>query len=75
MTNQQRPDLIEAFIREHKEADLHTLATPFGGSRSTVRRALDQLEARHTTVTDRRPPPAVARAIAAAGAQLILAAP
>jgi DeoR/GlpR family transcriptional regulator of sugar metabolism len=47
MTNKQRTDLIEAFIREHKYADLHTLATRFSGSLSTVRRALDQLEARH----------------------------
>ena len=46
MTNKQRTDLIEAFIREHKYADLHTLATRFSGSLSTVRRALDQLEAR-----------------------------
>jgi DeoR/GlpR family transcriptional regulator of sugar metabolism len=46
MTNKQRTDLIEAFIREHKYADLNTLATRFSGSLSTVRRALDQLEAR-----------------------------
>lgn len=45
MTNKQRIDLIARFIREHKYADLHTLATRFGGSISTVRRALDQLEA------------------------------
>jgi DeoR/GlpR family transcriptional regulator of sugar metabolism len=44
MTNKQRTDLIERFIREHKYADLRTLATRFGGSLSTVRRALDLLE-------------------------------
>lgn len=46
MTNQQRIDLIERFIREHKYADLRTLATKFSGSLSTVRRALDALESR-----------------------------
>src|SRR3954468_22353946 len=46
MTNKQRTDLIESFIREHKYADLRTLATRFAGSVSTVRRALDQLETR-----------------------------
>ncbi len=46
MTNQQRIDLIERFIREHRYADLRTLATKFSGSLSTVRRALDHLEAR-----------------------------
>ena len=46
MTNKQRTDLIEKFIREHKYADLRTLATRFSGSLSTVRRALDQLETR-----------------------------
>lgn len=46
MTNKQRTDLIERFLREHKYADLHTLATRFDGSLSTVRRALDHLEAR-----------------------------
>lgn len=46
MTNKQRTDLIEQFIRDHKYADLRTLATQFSGSLSTVRRALDQLEAR-----------------------------
>ncbi len=45
MTNQQRTDLIEKFISEHKYADLHTLAGRFAGSLSTVRRALDTLEA------------------------------
>lgn len=45
MTNKQRTDLIESYIREHKYADLRTLATRFGGSLSTVRRALDTLEA------------------------------
>ncbi len=44
MTNKQRVDLIARFIREHKYADLHTLAARFSGSLSTVRRALDQLE-------------------------------
>ncbi len=46
MTNKQRIDLIERFIREHKYADLHTLAARFGISLSTVRRALDALETR-----------------------------
>lgn len=46
MTNKQRIDLIERYIREHNYADLRTLATRFAGSLSTVRRALDQLEAR-----------------------------
>ena len=45
MTNKQRTDLIEQFIRENKYADLRTLATQFSGSLSTVRRALDHLEA------------------------------
>ncbi|MBI5767070.1 MAG: DeoR/GlpR transcriptional regulator [Verrucomicrobia bacterium] len=46
MTNKQRTDLIERHLREHKYADLRTLAERFCGSVSTVRRALDQLEAR-----------------------------
>ena len=46
MTNKQRTDLIERHIREHKYADLHSLADRFGGSLSTVRRALDALESR-----------------------------
>ncbi|MEO5959985.1 MAG: DeoR/GlpR family DNA-binding transcription regulator [Opitutaceae bacterium] len=46
MTNKQRTDLIEHFLREHKYADLHTLADRFSGSLSTVRRALDELEIR-----------------------------
>jgi len=46
MTNKQRTDLIERFIRTHKYADLRTLATRFDSSLSTVRRALDQLEAK-----------------------------
>jgi DeoR/GlpR family transcriptional regulator of sugar metabolism len=46
MTNKQRTDLIERHIREHKYADLHSLADHFGGSLSTVRRALDSLESR-----------------------------
>jgi DeoR/GlpR family transcriptional regulator of sugar metabolism len=44
MTNKQRLDLIERYIREHRYADLHTLAARFTISLSTVRRALDQLE-------------------------------
>lgn len=46
MTNKQRTDLIEKFIREHTYADLRTLSTKFGSSLSTVRRALDSLEER-----------------------------
>ena len=46
MTNKQRIDLIERYVREHKYADLHTLATNFAGSLSTVRRALDVLAGR-----------------------------
>lgn len=46
MTNQQRIALIERHLREHKYADLHSLANRFGGSLSTVRRALDSLESR-----------------------------
>ncbi len=46
MTNKQRTDLIERHIREHKYADLHSLAERFGGSLSTVRRVLDYLESR-----------------------------
>jgi DeoR/GlpR family transcriptional regulator of sugar metabolism len=46
MTNKQRTDLIEHHIREHKYADLRTLADRYGGSLSTVRRALDTLENR-----------------------------
>ncbi len=44
MTNRQRLHLIEQHIREHKYADLHTLAAKFTISLSTVRRALDELE-------------------------------
>ncbi|GHC01292.1 DeoR family transcriptional regulator [Cerasicoccus arenae] len=44
MTNKQRLDEIEKFIREHKYADLHTLGTKFDISLSTVRRALNELE-------------------------------
>lgn len=44
MTNKQRTDLIEQYIRKHTYADLRTLANTFGGSISTVRRALDTLE-------------------------------
>lgn len=46
MTNEQRTHLIERHIREHKYADLRTLASRFGSSLSTVRRALDTLEER-----------------------------
>lgn len=46
MTNKQRLDLIEKYIREHKYADLRTLGTRFNISLSTVRRALDELEAK-----------------------------
>ena len=46
MTNKQRTDLIERHLREHKYADLHSLADHFGGSISTVRRVLDSLETR-----------------------------
>ncbi len=45
MTQKQRLDLIEKYIREHKYADLHTLARAFDTSLSTVRRALNELEA------------------------------
>ena len=41
MTNKQRTELIARHLREHKYADLRTLATKFSGSLSTVRRALD----------------------------------
>lgn len=44
MTNKQRLDLIEKYIREHKYADLNTLAERFDISLSTVRRALNDLE-------------------------------
>lgn len=46
MTNKQRLDLIEHHLREHKYADLHTLAARFSISLSTVRRALDELSAK-----------------------------
>lgn len=46
MTNKQRTDLIERYIRTHRYADLRILATKFNSSLSTVRRALDQLEAK-----------------------------
>jgi DeoR/GlpR family transcriptional regulator of sugar metabolism len=45
MTNKQRLDLIEAYIREHRYADLHVLAKRFQTSLSTIRRALNELEA------------------------------
>ncbi len=46
MTNKQRTDLIERHLREHKYADLRTLAETYGASLSTVRRVLDDLENR-----------------------------
>ncbi|MGF1448947.1 MAG: DeoR/GlpR family DNA-binding transcription regulator [Opitutales bacterium] len=46
MTHKQRLDLIERHIREHKYADLHTLAGTFDISLSTVRRALNELESK-----------------------------
>jgi DeoR/GlpR family transcriptional regulator of sugar metabolism len=45
ITNKQRLDLIEAYLREHKYADLHVLAARFDSSLSTIRRALNELEA------------------------------
>ncbi len=45
MTNKQRLDLIERFIREKGYVDLHTLARRFEISVSTVRRALNDLDA------------------------------
>jgi DeoR/GlpR family transcriptional regulator of sugar metabolism len=44
MTNKQRTDLVERHLREHKYADLRTLATRFRASLSTIRRVLDHLE-------------------------------
>lgn len=46
MTQQERLERIESYLREHKYADLHTLADSFGTSLSTVRRALNELESR-----------------------------
>lgn len=46
MISKQRIDLIEHYIREHQYADLHTLAKKFDISLSTVRRALNELEAK-----------------------------
>ena len=46
MTQKQRVDLIEQYIRTHRYADLHSLARRFSTSLSTVRRALDALEER-----------------------------
>ncbi len=46
MTNRRRVDLIEKYLRDHRYADLPSLATRFGISVSTVRRALDELESR-----------------------------
>lgn len=44
MTNKQRRDRIERFIRENRYADLHTLSSTFDISLSTVRRVLNDLE-------------------------------
>lgn len=44
ITNKQRLDLIESYIREHRYADLHVLASRFNTSLSTIRRALNELE-------------------------------
>ena len=46
MTHQQRLDRLEAYLRENRYADLHTLAEVFNISLSTVRRALNALESR-----------------------------
>lgn len=46
MTNRQRVELVERFIREHHYAELRTLADRFHSSVSTIRRALDTLEKR-----------------------------
>jgi DeoR/GlpR family transcriptional regulator of sugar metabolism len=48
MTNKQRLELIERFVREKGYVDLHTLAKRFDISVSTVRRALNELDARGT---------------------------
>lgn len=45
ITNKQRLDLIENYIRDKRYADLHTLSTTFKTSLSTIRRALNDLEA------------------------------
>lgn len=45
ISNKQRLDLVEAYIREHKYADLHDLAEKFETSLSTIRRTLNDLEA------------------------------
>jgi len=44
ITNKQRLDLIQAYLQEHKYADLHALASRFETSLSTIRRALNDLE-------------------------------
>ncbi|WP_221031749.1 DeoR/GlpR family DNA-binding transcription regulator [Actomonas aquatica] len=46
MTNRRRVDLIEKYLREHRYADLQSLASRFAISVSTVRRAIDELESR-----------------------------
>lgn len=46
MTHRRRLDLIEKHLREHRYADLHSLASKFSISISTVRRSLDDLEAK-----------------------------
>lgn len=46
MTNKQRLDLLEAFLRTNRYADLGTLSRRFEISLSTVRRSLNELESR-----------------------------
>ena len=46
ITNRQRLDLLAAFLRERKYADLGTLARHFDASLSTIRRDLNELEAK-----------------------------
>lgn len=46
ITNKQRIDRMEDFLREHEYADLQTLAKEFDASLSTVRRTLNELETR-----------------------------
>lgn len=45
ITNKQRLNLIAEYIRDNKYVDLHTLSQKFETSLSTVRRALNDLEA------------------------------
>jgi DeoR/GlpR family transcriptional regulator of sugar metabolism len=46
MTHRQRLELIEKHLREHRYAELHSLAAKFSISTSTARRSLDELETR-----------------------------